>query len=355
MRTADPLLTRTQFREGTFKRDNHLCVLCRAEGRATPAVDAHHIVERRLFPDEGYYLSNGASVCEAHHRLCESTEISCDEVRAAASITTVRLPPQFYETDEIDKWGNGLLPHGRRTRGELWADESVQRVLAPVRDAFTRFVKPPRTAHLPYSQGATRDDMIWTDTAALAGREVVVTLKMDGENTTIYGGDGYAHARRTDPLGPDPSTSRVKRLASNLRYDLPKELRIQAENLMGEHTIRYRHLRPHAAWFLPVFRMWRETNVTLGYDETAEWAELLGLPTVPELWRGIWDEKAVRKEFDGRTTFEGDPVEGYVVAPTAPFTLREHARLVAKYVRPGFRGPDQHRKPRSREFNAPRA
>ena len=43
-----------------------------------------------------------------------------------------------------------------------------------------------------------------------------------------------------------------------------------------------------------------------------------------------------------------------VVAPTAPFTLREHARLVAKYVRPGFRGPDQHRKPRSREFNAPR-
>ena len=67
----------------------------------------------------------------------------------------------------------------------------------------------------------------------------------------------------------------------------------------------------------------------------------------------VEDEKAVRA-LDRLATFEDDRVEGYVVAPTAPFTLREHARLVAKYVRPGFRGPDQHRKPRSREFNAPR-
>ena len=44
------LLTRDQFREGVFKRDNHKCVICRA-----PAVDAHHIIERRLWTDGGYY------------------------------------------------------------------------------------------------------------------------------------------------------------------------------------------------------------------------------------------------------------------------------------------------------------
>ena len=54
----DELLSRDDFRELTFQRDGHRCVLCGA-----PAQDAHHIIERRLFPDGGYYLGNGASVC----------------------------------------------------------------------------------------------------------------------------------------------------------------------------------------------------------------------------------------------------------------------------------------------------
>lgn len=52
------LLTRDDFREFVFKRDNHKCVVC-----GEPAVDAHHILERRLFHDSGYYLDNGASLC----------------------------------------------------------------------------------------------------------------------------------------------------------------------------------------------------------------------------------------------------------------------------------------------------
>ena len=35
------LLTRDQFREAVFARDNHKCVFCHQ-----PAVDAHHILER---------------------------------------------------------------------------------------------------------------------------------------------------------------------------------------------------------------------------------------------------------------------------------------------------------------------
>jgi len=48
---SDQLLTRDEFREGVFARDRHTCVNCRK-----PGVDAHHIMERRLFPDGGYYL-----------------------------------------------------------------------------------------------------------------------------------------------------------------------------------------------------------------------------------------------------------------------------------------------------------
>ena len=60
--TNEPILTRDQFREGVFERDKHKCVFC-----DKPAVDAHHILERRLFSGAqagGYFMSNGASVCE---------------------------------------------------------------------------------------------------------------------------------------------------------------------------------------------------------------------------------------------------------------------------------------------------
>jgi hypothetical protein len=85
------LLTREQFREGTFARDNHRCVFCGKTGAETPEgkLDAHHIIERRLWTDGGYYLENGASVCEEHHLQCEMTVISVEEVREACGITSV--------------------------------------------------------------------------------------------------------------------------------------------------------------------------------------------------------------------------------------------------------------------------
>ncbi len=44
-----------------------------------------------------------------------------------------------------------------------------------------------RTYHLPQSPGATSDDKIMSDVAALvAADDVVFTEKMDGENTTIH-------------------------------------------------------------------------------------------------------------------------------------------------------------------------
>jgi 5-methylcytosine-specific restriction endonuclease McrA len=38
------LMTRNEFRQAVFERDNYRCVIC-----GDPAVDAHHIIERRLF------------------------------------------------------------------------------------------------------------------------------------------------------------------------------------------------------------------------------------------------------------------------------------------------------------------
>ena len=177
------LLTRDEFREGVFSRDNHFCVMCKA-----PAIDAHHIIERRLWSDSGYYLENGASLCMKCHLEAEMTKTSCEQLREACGITKVILPSHFYDDQVYDKWGNPILENGTRLRGELFNDESVQKILSigGFLQSFTSLVKYPRTYHLPWSHGRTKDDRGFDDMSSFIGKEVVVTIKMDGEQTTMY-------------------------------------------------------------------------------------------------------------------------------------------------------------------------
>jgi hypothetical protein len=63
MKTDMKLLTRTEFREGCLERDSYRCVIC----GETENLSVHHIIERRLWSDGGYYMENGATLCEEHH------------------------------------------------------------------------------------------------------------------------------------------------------------------------------------------------------------------------------------------------------------------------------------------------
>ena len=171
------LLTRDEFRNSVFKRDNYKCVNC-----SKPAVDAHHIMERKLFDDEGYYLDNGASVCKECHILAEKTLLSTQDLRNKIGIKNIILPKGFYREETFDKWGNIILPNGNRIKGELFFDESVQKILKEVLDLFTSYIKYPRTRHVPWSKSINKDDSVFPNMSSFEGREVVVTEKMDGEN-----------------------------------------------------------------------------------------------------------------------------------------------------------------------------
>jgi hypothetical protein len=118
------LMTRDQFREAVFDRDGSTCVFC-----SEPAVDAHHILERRLWGDGGYYVDNGTRVCREHHLQCERTVLSVEDCRRAGGIPKAILPEHLYPDQEYDKWGNPVLQNGQRLRGDLFWDESVQKVL----------------------------------------------------------------------------------------------------------------------------------------------------------------------------------------------------------------------------------
>lgn len=50
----------------------------------------------------------------------------------------------------------------------------------------TTYKKYPSTPHLPFSPGLQNDDRRILTLDGLIGREVVVTEKMDGENTPMY-------------------------------------------------------------------------------------------------------------------------------------------------------------------------
>lgn len=319
----EKLLTRNEFREGVFERDNHTCVFCN-----NPAVDAHHIIERRLFPDGGYYLSNGASVCETHHIECEMTTISVEQVREACGINKYMLPPHLYTDQPYDKWGNPILPNGQRLKGELFFDENVQKILnkGKVLDLFTSYVKYPRTFHLPWSPGLHDDDRMMPDVSYLEGKEVVVTEKMDGENTSMY--RDHIHARSVDS---DNHVSRewVKNFWSQISYEIPEDWRICGENVYAEHSIPL-----EVPTYFMGFSIWNDKNVCLSWDETIEWFSLLDITPVPVLYRGIFDKDLIIKTCKEKVG-QWDKHEGYVVRTTDEFPMSEFRFSVGKYVRKG--------------------
>ncbi len=314
------LLTRDEFRNGVFARDGHKCVICKL-----PAQDAHHILERRLWPDGGYYLDNGASLCGEHHIQAEQTTLSCPEIREKAGITKIALPPHLYRDQEYDKWGNPILPNGTRLRGDLFSDESVQKILQPVLSLFTHHVKYPRTYHVPWSPGMTKDDRAMPTDGPFIGQEVVATLKMDGENTTMY--RDYVHARSL-VYEPHPSRNWAKTIHSRISHEIPEGWRICGENLAAVHSIEYKDL---PSYFM-IFSIWNDKNICLSWKETVEWAQLLDLPTVHDFWQGTYNNEGygIREAFSNNYA---STHEGYVIRLAGSFPYSEFRKSVGKYVR----------------------
>ncbi|MEU6779443.1 RNA ligase family protein [Nonomuraea angiospora] len=189
----------------------------------------------------------------------------------------------------------------------------------------------PRTPHLPWSPGATPDDVRAGDLSGLRGREVVVTEKLDGENTTLYA-DGM-HARSLDSAH-HPSRAWVKGLQGRIGGRIPAGWRVCGENLYARHSIAYHGLD---SWFYG-FSVW-DGDRCLGWDRTVAFLRGLGIPVPPVLWRGVFDERALRGL---RLDLDLDRQEGYVVRAAEGFGRAEFAGRVAKWVRPRHVRTDTH-------------
>lgn len=191
-------------------------------------------------------------------------------------------------------------------------------------------VKYPRTLHLPWSPGATSDDKFLKDLDCFDGKDVVVTEKMDGENTTLY--RHGLHARSLDYTA-HPSRNLIKQLHAQVCQDIPDGWRICGENLTAVHSVRYEELPS----FFMVFSVWTGENVCLSWQETVEVAEMLGLPCVPVLWEGTFDADLIENLVVDTTVSEG-----YVVRNAEGFAYADFGSNVAKWVRPSHVQTDQH-------------
>lgn len=197
-------------------------------------------------------------------------------------------------------------------------------------DKSSKYYKYPRTLHLPWSPGVHSDDKVLTNTFSFHGKLVVITEKMDGENTTLY--RDHLHARSIDSKY-HASRDWIKGFHSHICHLIPKEWRLCGENLYARHSIAYDDLKS----YFYLFSIWDEENKCLSWEQTLEWAAVIGLSTPTVLYEGLWDEALFRK-----IDIDLDKIEGYIIRTQDGFPFEDFSKYCAKWVRSNHVQTDKH-------------
>lgn len=192
--------------------------------------------------------------------------------------------------------------------------------------------KYPRTFHLPWSLGATDDDKTLKNTDHFVGKRVIITEKMDGENTSCYS-DGTVHARSIDSKN-HPSRNWVKNFWGTVCWLIDDNARICGENMFAQHSIIYDNLES----YFYGFSYW-EDDFCLDWETTMDYFDLVGITPVNVLYDGIWDEYEVK---DIIANLDLNSQEGIVVRLADGFHYDDFSNSVAKWVRKDHVQTDEH-------------
>lgn len=206
-------------------------------------------------------------------------------------------------------------------------------------------MKYPRTYHLPWSPGATSDDKKLSDGwfEAYRGKEIVITEKLDGENTCMTSRDVYArsHGAPTRSSWSRNLWDSSDGLYWRVRGLIGEGELVFGENLYGVHSIKYDALPAYWHMFAA-----SDGERWYSWDEVREFAEMLGVPTVPELWRGAVeteeDLKMLVLKFAAEPSRYGPEREGAVVRTADGFPVKDFPKHVCKYVRARHVRTDEH-------------
>jgi hypothetical protein len=217
--------------------------------------------------------------------------------------------------------------------------------------------KYPRTLHLPWSKGATSDDKMAKDVSTLINIEIVITEKLDGSNCCLESDACYARTHSGPPT--HESFDLFKALHSQVKHSIPSNLQLFGENLYALHSISYDKL---PAYFM-LFNV-KENIIApncssvysdpdfitnshwLSWDEVEMWADEIGVPCVPVLFKGkVSSEKELKElviSLVAQSSRVGSEREGVVVRVARQFRDDEFFNCVLKYVRANHVQTDDH-------------
>jgi hypothetical protein len=150
-------------------------------------------------------------------------------------------------------------------------------------------------------------------------------------NCTIYR-DGF-HARSVDSRH-HPSRDWLANFVSTFAHEIPEGWRICGENLYARHSIAYTQL---SSYFMG-FSVW-SGDLCHDWDFTVEFFEMLGIESVPTLYRGVFDTallERMARELDTSVN------EGFVVRLADSFEYSDFGTSVAKWVRASHVQSDKH-------------
>lgn len=206
--------------------------------------------------------------------------------------------------------------------------------------------KYPRTYHVPWSPGSTSDDKKldsqWFYANGWAGSEIVISEKLDGENVAFSRYDVFARSHSVPTRSPwSRNLWENDGLLWKIKDKIGEDEWVYGENLYGEHSIHYNKLPGYFFMFAL-----RNRNYWHNWDEVEMVADILGVPTVPILYRGVIEtEPQLRRmvdEFMSQPSTFGDTKEGVVIRKANGFYDDYFSKSVCKYVRANHVQTDEH-------------
>lgn len=203
--------------------------------------------------------------------------------------------------------------------------------------------KYPRTFHLPYSLGLTNDDkkaVGWQEN--IIGKRIVITEKLDGQNSSMTINGVFARSHATpSTFGWDKNLLEHGGTYDQVKMWLDEDTIIYGENLYGIHSIEYNKLP--AYYFIFALRI--DDNF-MGWESVETYSELIEVPTVPVLFKGIVDSEKELEELIYSLMKQpskfGDTIEGVVVRNYLKFKYSDFDKNVVKYVRENHVQTDEH-------------
>lgn len=196
--------------------------------------------------------------------------------------------------------------------------------------------KYPRTFHMPWSPGATKDDRIATDVSTILNIPIIITEKLDGSNASIEARGCFARTHAGAPT--HKSFDMLKVLHASVKYIIEPGTQIFGEWCYAKHSIEYSELPSYFMLFGIRYLNTFESQHRWGsWTDVELWSGDIGVSTVPVLFAGkVSSEKELQElieSFMNQPSACGGIREGVVARVAGAFSDEDFSTHVMKCVR----------------------